>query len=65
MNGWAVALIIALVLGVIVSNLMLLKNTANMKVPEEILRAIKDRKAKALEEEKKTKKNNKKKPKDN
>lgn len=34
MSGWAVFLIIALVLGVIVSNIMLVKYTANMKMPD-------------------------------
>jgi len=58
MNGWAVALLIILVLGVLVSNLMLLKHTAKMKVPKEILDAIQKKKDKALQ--KKTEK----KPKD-
>jgi uncharacterized membrane protein affecting hemolysin expression len=51
MNGWAVTLIIVFILGIIISNLMLLKKTANMKVPESVLRAIKERKEKALQEE--------------
>ncbi|WP_372880448.1 DUF2897 family protein [Psychromonas sp.] len=58
MNGWAVTLLIALVLGVIVSNLMLLKHTAKMKVPKEILDAIQKKKEKAIQEEKQKKKPN-------
>lgn len=57
MNSWAIALLIILVLGVIVSNLMLLKNTAKMKIPKEILKAIKkkkDNKIKAQKQEKKS-----------
>ncbi|CUS49229.1 MAG: Protein of unknown function (DUF2897) [Idiomarinaceae bacterium HL-53] len=34
MSGWAVFLIIALVLGIIVSNILLVKYTANMKMPD-------------------------------
>ncbi|MFQ3176372.1 MAG: putative membrane protein affecting hemolysin expression [Psychromonas sp.] len=55
MNGWAVALIIIFILGIIISNLLLLKKTANMKVPEAVLRAIKEREKKALQEGKKPK----------
>jgi len=51
MNGWAVALIIIFILGIIIANLMLLKQTANMKIPEAVLRAIQERKKKALQEE--------------
>jgi len=51
MNGWAVALIIIFILGIIIANLMLLKQTANMKVPEAVLRAIQEKKEKALQEE--------------
>ncbi len=58
MNGWAVTLLIALVLGVIVSNLMLLKHTAKMKVPQEILDVIQKKKEKAIQEEKQKKKPN-------
>lgn len=32
-NGWGIALIIALALGVIISNLMLLRHSAKMKWP--------------------------------
>ncbi|HEY5714891.1 MAG TPA: DUF2897 family protein [Psychromonas sp.] len=55
MNGWAVALLIILVLGVLVSNLMLLKHTAKMKVPKEILDAIQKKKDKALQKKKEKK----------
>lgn len=51
MNGWAVALIIIFILGIIIANIMLLKQTANMKVPESVLRAIQERKEKELQEE--------------
>ncbi|MEH6454117.1 MAG: DUF2897 family protein [Psychromonas sp.] len=44
---------IALVLGVIVSNLMLLKQTAKYKVPKEVIEAVKKRREKEAEEEKK------------
>ena len=56
MNGWALALLIALVLGVVVSNLMLLKQTAKMKVPKEILDAIQKKKQQASQEEQQKKK---------
>jgi hypothetical protein len=46
MNGWWVAFIIALVLGVIVSNLMLLKYSAKFKVPKEVIDAVNKRKSK-------------------
>jgi uncharacterized membrane protein affecting hemolysin expression len=55
MNGWAIALIIIIILGIIISNLLLLKKTANMKVPDAVLRAIKEREEKALQEEEKPK----------
>lgn len=51
MNGWAVALIIIFILGIIIANIMLLKQTANMKVPESVLRAIQERKELQEEEE--------------
>jgi uncharacterized membrane protein affecting hemolysin expression len=51
MNGWAVALIIIFILGIIIANIMLLKQTANMKVPESVLRAIQERREKELLEE--------------
>ena len=52
MNGWAVALIIIFILGIIIANIMLLKQTANMKVPESVLRAIQERKEEEQEKEK-------------
>ncbi|HEY7865943.1 MAG TPA: DUF2897 family protein [Psychromonas sp.] len=39
------------ILGIIIANIMLLKQTANMKVPESVLRAIQERKEKELQEE--------------
>jgi uncharacterized membrane-anchored protein YhcB (DUF1043 family) len=53
MNGWWVAVIIALVLGVIVGNLLLLKQTAKFKVPKEVIEAVKKRKEKEAQENKK------------
>ncbi len=47
MNGWLIFLIIALVLGIIVSNLLLLKHSAKNKIPEHILSAIAEKKLKA------------------
>lgn len=44
MNGWWVFLIIALVLGIIISNLLLLKHSAKMKVPDHILKSIAQKK---------------------
>lgn len=44
MNGWLIFLIIALVLGIIVSNIILLKQTAKMKVPDHVLKSIAERK---------------------
>jgi hypothetical protein len=44
MSGWIVFLIIALVLGIIVSNIILLKQTAKMKVPDHVLKSIAERK---------------------
>jgi len=41
MNGWLIFLLIALVLGIIVSNLLLLKHTAKMKIPDSVLKTIK------------------------
>lgn len=56
MNGWALFLLIAVVLGIIVGNLLLLKHSANMKLPEEVRQAIAKRKAaEALEKENKKK----------
>jgi|GEM_PF-1977010 len=59
MNGWALFLLIAVVLGIIVGNLLLLKHSANMKLPEEVRQAIAKRKAAEVLE-----KENKKKPTD-
>lgn len=57
MNGWALFLLIALVLGIIVSNIMLLKHTANTKLPADVIRAIAERKMKEkLQKENKAKK---------
>ncbi|WP_022941481.1 DUF2897 family protein [Psychromonas hadalis] len=54
MNGWGVFLIIALVLGIIISNLMLLKQSAKIKIPERILKEIAEKKqAEKLKQENK------------
>lgn len=54
MNGWLIFLIIALVLGIIVSNLMLLKQSAKIKIPESVLKEISEKKqAEKLKEENK------------
>jgi len=44
MNGWLIFLIISLVLGVIVSNLLLLRDSAKNKIPEHILKSIAEKK---------------------
>ena len=50
--GWVI-FIILLVLGIIVSNILLLKKTANMKIPQHVIKAVKERQQKELEEENK------------
>ncbi|MFT6987109.1 MAG: cellobiose-specific phosphotransferase system component IIC, partial [Psychromonas sp.] len=45
MNSWALFLLIAAILGIVVGNIMLLKHSANMKLPEEVKQAIAKRKA--------------------
>lgn len=40
--GW-VTFIIVLVLGIILSNILLLKQSAKMKVPDHVLKAIKEK----------------------
>jgi hypothetical protein len=44
MNGWLLFLVITLVLGIIVSNLLLLKHSAKMKLPDRVLKAIEEKK---------------------
>lgn len=44
MDTWAITLIITLVLGFIIGNLMLLKHSANMKLPDKVLQEIKKKK---------------------
>lgn len=56
--GWVIFIII-LVLGVIVSNLLLLKQTANMKIPDDVLKAIKEKKQRELNEQASSKEDNK------
>lgn len=57
--GWVI-FIIVLVLGIIVSNLLLLKKTAKTKIPDKVLDAIREKKEKALREELATKQRNEK-----
>ena len=40
MNGWLIFLIIAIVLGVILRNLLLLKQSAKHKIPDHIIKSI-------------------------
>ncbi len=40
MSGWMIFFIISLVLGIIVSNLLLLKQSAPKKIPDHILKKI-------------------------
>lgn len=49
MDSWGVFLIIALVLGFIVSNLLLLKQSAKFKLPESVKKAIEEKKRSADE----------------
>ena len=54
--GWVI-FIIVLVLGIVLSNILLLKKSANMEVPDSVKQAIKEkneREALEKEEEKKT-----------
>jgi len=52
-TGWVI-FIVVIVLGVILSNILLLKQSANMKLPDSVKKAIKDKKEKeALEQQKK------------
>lgn len=51
MDNWTVAGIVILVFAVIISNLMLLKNSAKMKVPKSVIDAVKARE-KALQDKK-------------
>lgn len=54
MSGWMIFFIISLVLGIIVSNLLLLKQSAKNKIPDHILKSIADkRKAEELAAENK------------
>ncbi|RBW45713.1 DUF2897 domain-containing protein [Psychromonas sp. B3M02] len=47
--GWVI-FIIFLVLAIILSNLLLLRKSAKMKVPDHVLKAIKEREAKEAAE---------------
>lgn len=47
MNGWALFLLIVFVLGIVVSNIMLLKHSAKMKLPKNVMRIIEEKRIKA------------------
>mgnify|MGYP001214747419 CR=1 FL=1 len=49
MSSWALFLLITFVLGIVVSNIMLLKHSAKMKLPKEVMQAIEERKKKEAE----------------
>lgn len=46
--GWVI-FIILLVLGIILSNILLLKHSANMKMPDSVIKAIEEKKQRELE----------------
>jgi hypothetical protein len=49
--GWVI-FIVVFVLGIIISNILLLKQSANMKLPDSVVKAIEEKKAmERLEEE--------------
>jgi competence protein ComGC len=49
--GWVI-FIVVIVLGIIISNILLLKQSANMKLPDSVVKAIEEKKAmERLEEE--------------
>ena len=49
MSGWTVFFIISIVLGIIVSNLLLLKQTAKTKIPDHIIKKVAERRKKEEE----------------
>lgn len=49
-TGWVI-FIIVLVLGIIISNILLLKQSANMKMPDSVLKAIEEKKQQVLKEQ--------------
>lgn len=51
MNSWGLFLLIILVLGIVLGNIMLLKHSANMKLPNSVKKNIQNR---GKEEEKPT-----------
>ncbi|PKG37617.1 DUF2897 family protein [Psychromonas sp. Urea-02u-13] len=60
MNGWLIFLIIAIVLGVILSNLLLLKQSAKHKIPDHIIKAVAARRLAEEQEAEKLETQNKK-----
>ena len=47
MSGWALFLLITFVLGIVISNILLLKHSANMKLPENVTRILEEKKMQA------------------
>ena len=44
MSGWVLFLLITFVLGIVISNILLLKHSANMKLPENVTRILEEKK---------------------
>jgi hypothetical protein len=59
--GWVI-FIVVIVLGIIVSNILLLKQSANMKLPDSVVKAIEEKKALALLQEQEQQNADEKKP---
>lgn len=64
MSSWALFLLITFVLGIVISNILLLKHSAKMKLPKNVMRAIEEKNRKASLEKMEQKKQTKKKPTD-
>ncbi|MCG6201210.1 DUF2897 family protein [Psychromonas antarctica] len=64
MSGWIILLLMALLLGTIISNVMLLIKSGNMKLPAKVEEAIAERKRQAAVEQELKKDNHKEKPTD-
>jgi len=60
-TGWLI-FIIVLVLGIIISNILLLKQSANLKVPEKVKQAIKEKNEREAKEQLEAEKKSEKKP---
>jgi hypothetical protein len=64
MSGWIILLLMALLLGTIISNVMLLIKSGSMKLPAKVEEAIAERKRQAAVEQELKKDNHKEKPTD-